>query len=221
MADNMSVTPGNGATIAADDVGGVLYQRIKVAIGADGAAADLTFGQQTKTASLPVVLASNQDTLPVNQTSSAKDVALTITRPADMNAYAANDVVGGPLTFAAVRSAAGALLVTGTQLELDIASVPAGMTSFRLYLYSATPGSAVADNGAFVFDATDRPSFLGYVDLGTPVLIGSTLYVEVNNIGKQIRTTGTDLFAYLVTAGAYTPAANSEVYKVTLHTIEV
>lgn len=36
MADNIGYTPGSGATIAADDIGGALLQRIKVVIGADG-----------------------------------------------------------------------------------------------------------------------------------------------------------------------------------------
>jgi hypothetical protein len=41
MADNIAVTPGTGSTIAADDVGGILYQRMKLGLGADGVAADL------------------------------------------------------------------------------------------------------------------------------------------------------------------------------------
>jgi hypothetical protein len=36
MADNIGYTPGSGAVIAADDVGGALLQRIKVVVGADG-----------------------------------------------------------------------------------------------------------------------------------------------------------------------------------------
>jgi hypothetical protein len=38
MADNVAVTPGAGATIATDEVGGAQYQRIKVHFGADGTA---------------------------------------------------------------------------------------------------------------------------------------------------------------------------------------
>ena len=40
MADNVAITPGSGATIAADDIGGALYQRIKLAWGVDNAAVD-------------------------------------------------------------------------------------------------------------------------------------------------------------------------------------
>jgi hypothetical protein len=40
MADNVGYTPGSGATVAADEIGGVLFQRVKVAHGADGSAVD-------------------------------------------------------------------------------------------------------------------------------------------------------------------------------------
>ena len=36
MADNVVITPGVGATIAADDIGGVQHQRMKIVLGADG-----------------------------------------------------------------------------------------------------------------------------------------------------------------------------------------
>ena len=38
MADNVGYTPGSGATVAADEIGGVLYQRVKITHGADGIA---------------------------------------------------------------------------------------------------------------------------------------------------------------------------------------
>jgi hypothetical protein len=42
MADNVGYTPGTGATIAADEIGGVLHQRVKVGVGADGQAVDVS-----------------------------------------------------------------------------------------------------------------------------------------------------------------------------------
>lgn len=42
MADNTTYTPGAGVTIAADDVGGVLHQRVKLVSGADGVAVDVS-----------------------------------------------------------------------------------------------------------------------------------------------------------------------------------
>lgn len=66
MPDNVGITPGSGATIATDDIGGVQYQRVKVALGADGEASDLAPGQATMAASVPVAIASNQSAVPVS-----------------------------------------------------------------------------------------------------------------------------------------------------------
>jgi hypothetical protein len=190
MADNVDVTPGTGKTIAADDVGGVLYQRVKIASGPDGSATDLS---------------------PYNST-------CTITRPANTTAYTAGDVVGGALTFASAGPAAGgAVIITGVQLELDISAIPSGMTSFTLYLYNVTPPSATADNGAWDLPSGDRASYLGSINLGSPADLGSTLYIETNNLNKMILTASGSVYGYLVTSAGYTPAANSEVYKITLH----
>lgn len=52
MADNINVTPGTGSIIAADDVGGVLHQRVKVVIGADG----VTNGDVSSSNPMPVQL---------------------------------------------------------------------------------------------------------------------------------------------------------------------
>lgn len=42
MADNVAITAGSGTTIAADDIGGVLHQRVKLSQGADGSATDVS-----------------------------------------------------------------------------------------------------------------------------------------------------------------------------------
>lgn len=42
MADNVGYTPGVGAIVAADDIAGVLHQRVKLGIGGDGVAVDLS-----------------------------------------------------------------------------------------------------------------------------------------------------------------------------------
>lgn len=150
--------------------------------------------------------------------------AVTVTRPANATAYTANDVLGATaaaITFPSVGPAAGGeVLITTVKLEIDVAAIPSGMTSFRLYLYSVTPPSALADNAAWDLPSGDRASFKGYVDIGTPVDLGSTLYVETLQVNKQITVpSGGSLFGYLVTNGGFTPAGNSEVYVVTLHSV--
>ena len=42
MADNLGYTPGTGATVASDDIGGIQYQRVKVTTGVDGVANDVS-----------------------------------------------------------------------------------------------------------------------------------------------------------------------------------
>jgi hypothetical protein len=49
MADNVGYTPGSGATVAADDIGGVLYQRVKITHGADGIAHETSNGNPLPT----------------------------------------------------------------------------------------------------------------------------------------------------------------------------
>jgi hypothetical protein len=43
MADNVGYTPGVGASVAADEISGHLYQRIKPTFGGDGQATDVSF----------------------------------------------------------------------------------------------------------------------------------------------------------------------------------
>lgn len=152
-------------------------------------------------------------------------VAVSVTRTADTNVYAARDVLGpatgstAALTFANMGRSAKRIMLVSAQLELDRAAVISGETSYTLYLYNITPPSALGDNVAFDIPSGDRASFLGKVNLGTPVDEGSTLYVEVNGINKILQLAGTSLFAYLVTEGTYTPAS-AAVHVVTLHAVE-
>ncbi len=50
MADNVGYTPGIGASVAADEIGGVLHQRVKLSIGADGSAVDASADNPLPTA---------------------------------------------------------------------------------------------------------------------------------------------------------------------------
>lgn len=54
MPDDVAITPGVGATIATDDVGGRHFQRVKPAFGADGSASDVSSANP-----LPITDATN------------------------------------------------------------------------------------------------------------------------------------------------------------------
>lgn len=281
MADN--ITNPNGDVIRTDDISGVHWQGVKLALGADGSATFVAAGTQADSASVPVAfstegkaqlgavneaapgsdtassglngrlqriaqrltslialvptalgqgtmaqslkvaIASDQSTLPVNQASQAYDVQVSVTRPSNTTAYTAGDVMGATaaaITFANAGPNAGAVMITGAQLQLDIASIPSGMTGFQLHFYSVTPPSALADNAVFNLPSGDRNSYLGYIDLGTPVDLGDTCYFEASGYNKQIKLAGTSVFAYLVTLGGYTPAS-AAVHRITLHTVAV
>jgi hypothetical protein len=62
MADNVGYTPGSGAVIAADDIGGVLHQRVKIGVGADNTAVDVSSANPMPVSDA-VAEASRQDML--------------------------------------------------------------------------------------------------------------------------------------------------------------
>lgn len=157
----------------------------------------------------------------INQVTAGYDVSASFNRTADTVGYTAGDVVGNAggavRQFAGVGPSGGSVVITGVQLEIDRSDVPSGMSGYRLHLYNVTPPSALADNAPFDLPAGDRAAYLGFIDIDTPNDLGSTLYVEMNNIGKQVKLASTDLFGYLVTTGAFTPGSATP-YKITLHT---
>jgi hypothetical protein len=139
----------------------------------------------------------------------------TFTATAATN-YTAGAVIQGARTLAnAGPNAGGRMVILGARLLIPITAVTSGMTSFTLQLYSVTPPSALANNTTWDLPSGDNASYLGSVALGTPVDLGSTLYVETFGINKPLTVpSGGSVFAYLVTTGAYTAAAAA--YTVTL-----
>lgn len=70
MADNIAVTPGSGASIAADEIAGALHQRVKITVGADG-----TNDGDVSTANPMPVVQTGTPTLPTGAATSAKQLA--------------------------------------------------------------------------------------------------------------------------------------------------
>lgn len=147
--------------------------------------------------------------------------AAAITRPANTTPYSANDSFGGVLTFANIGPAGGHIMLTSLDLRYDVSAIPTGMTSFRLHLYTATPPSALADNAAWDLPSGDRSAYIGYAELGSPADLGATLFSQVDQANKHIKLAdgSSSLFGYVVTAGGYTPAANSETAQVVARSV--
>ena len=81
MPDNVGYTPGVGATVAADEIAGVLHQRVKIGVGSDGTAVDV----------------STANPMPITA-----PVALDVT----VGNFPASQTVTGPLTDAQLRATA-------------------------------------------------------------------------------------------------------------------
>ena len=177
MADNVEITAGSGTVIAADEVGTTYYQRIKLDAGGDGLSVPVVAGQQTKAASLPVTLASDQGDLPV--TLDGETVALS----GDLPDTAAGDLAAIVAALSAtltVRAAvptgaplAGQLeiAVTGTAIQLAAVAtpLPGGLVIVGAAADNAASGTAGATglseevngtgNGAIVIAGATVPLF--------------------------------------------------------------
>lgn len=181
--DNIAVTPGAGALVAADDVGGVLYQKIKLDVGGDGVSVPLVAGAAASSASLPVVIASDQADLSAKGMERAFSVlGTTLTRPANTTAYSANDAISDnatagsvtaqPVTVSDVNDAP----ISITEIELDTTDtgLAAGI-QVDVFVYNSDPtassGVSGGDNAAFSnkragFRARFRGTFVAFSDGG-------------------------------------------------------
>lgn len=102
MADNVGYTPGTGATIAADDIGGVLHQRIKIGVGGDGVATDVSAENP-----MPVSLTSEYLEALSAQRSALEALAMSIGRSMpDVSGRlrVAIDSITGALTLATITT---------------------------------------------------------------------------------------------------------------------
>jgi hypothetical protein len=109
-----------------------------------------------------------------------------------------NHLGAPPMTGAHIRITGATMLIAGGTIET---------TAWRLHLFNVTPPSALADDAAFALASGDRASYLGYVDIAQVLDLGDTLYIEATNPNKQIKLSGTSVFAYLVNGTTLTPAA--------------
>ena len=146
MADNVGYTPGSGALVAADDIAGVLHQRVKIGVGADGTAVDVS------TANPMPITAPNA--LPIS-TPSAIDVTV--------GNFPASQAVTGPLTDAQLR--ATAVPVSAASLPL-----PTGAATSALQSDVRTTHPLYGDRGSVVRQAPADIWSVGFADSGSSLL---------------------------------------------------
>jgi cell division protein FtsX len=123
MADNIGYTPGAGATIAADDIGGALYQRVKLTHGPDGSATDAS-----DSAPLPAVV-SRTDDLVVMLSRIVKLLESNAVVDQQQRQRISLDTIPAGVTLPTVTTVTGVTTVTtvGTVTTLANATAIAGM----------------------------------------------------------------------------------------------
>lgn len=143
MADNYAFTPGTGATGAADDIGGVLYPRVKITQGADGAATDVS-----SAAPLEVTVAntgSNATAIKVDGSAVTQPVSIAIAVPITDNS--GSITVDNSGTFAVQATvAAGATNIAKAE---DAASADADVGIPAMAVRKATPANTSGTDGDY------------------------------------------------------------------------
>lgn len=128
------------------------------------------------------------------------------TRPNDTTAYTASDVIGADWTFDSLGEV-DFLYILSVILRIDVNTLPAGMTTFKLHLYSSNTSVQLADNAPQTYLTADRAKYLGTIDLDTPVDKGDFLFSKTEDINKAFPLTSGKIYGRLETVGAYTPTA--------------
>lgn len=183
MADNVTLSTGNNTgapdatIIASDDVGGVQYQRVKIALGAPNAVdTDLDSGQQTSANSAPVVIASDQSAVAMQGPAAHDAVAsgnpvvnggvAETTRPA---AVADGDAVrlwvdelGRLVTMpGSGEDNWAAAEYTTNQTDTQLIAAPGAGLAIRLYELVVSTGTA----GTVLFEQGTATRLIGRVSL--------------------------------------------------------
>lgn len=205
MADNLTITQGSGTTIAADDISGVLHQRVKISQGADGSATDVSSSSplnvtlaNTGANATPIVvdLGANNDvtvtgTVAVSTINSVAPAFGSGVRGATVQrvTVATDDVV--PVT-----DNSGSLTVdapVGTPVYVRLSDGAAAITTLPVSMATNTPLGTVAHDG---------------VDSGAPIKVGGRARSsEITAVASDDRS---DFITDLVGKQIILPYANPE-----------
>jgi hypothetical protein len=189
MVDNVAITAGSGTSIATDDVGGVHYQRFKLDVGADGAAAPVIGG-----VALPA---------------GSKSVVISVTPTLDTSAYASGDSLH--TTVLSFANAVGVSGGTGILESVVISDHDVQSAAGELWLFSATVTPAAANAAHSISDA-HADLCVGVVPFG-PYYTSALNSISVARPALPIACAATTLFGILVTRGTPTYTASGLVVR--------
>lgn len=186
MADNVQITAGTGTTVAADDIAGVLHQRVKLSIGADGSAADAVGGAGAVSSAVQrVTLASDDPAV----------VAVQIIDDWDESDRCKVNPISGQAGVAAGAGAVGATVQRMTLASDDpavaklttLASAVAGeyetvAASQTAQVLGATGGTGDYIAGVLVIPASTSPGNVLLIDNATSITIFAGGTSSVSNL---------------------------------------
>ena len=235
MADNVAITAGSGTTIAADDIGGgVLVQRVKAVLGADGTGIDPSAGNGVSGTGVQRVTIASDSTGVVGlnagtnligtTTGFQTTITQTITRPANTTTYAVSDVLadvaataGGDTLTSMGRVSGGSGVTTDALFIFD--EIVATALQGELWIWD-TAVTAVADNAAFTFSDAEMRTLVAKIPFALTV-VGANSQAHVQNLNIAYTCVGSaNLRSYIRTLNAYVPSTNSSVLTVRLKVMQ-
>lgn len=181
MADNVNITPGTGATVAADDIGGALHQRVKISQGADGAGIDVS-----STAPLFVSLAYNTGpnaTPVVVDLGSNNDVTVTGSVTANAGTNLNTSALALETTATSIKNAVEIIdnAIAGSEMQVDVvtSALPTGASTLAEQQSQTTHLSTIAGDTTSIQTAVE--------------LIDDTVYTDgTGTVSKGIAILGQD-----------------------------
>ncbi len=193
MADNVAITAGTGTSIAADDIGGVLHQRVKLIIGADG----VNDGDVSATNPIPV--------------KSPGIVHLTPTVTVTAGAYSADQCVGGKISIAnAARNNSGSGIIQSALITVKTALT----APFDVFFFDTDPSnSTFTDNSALAINTADLPFLIGVAHCTDLVSGGTPKILQALNLAIpfKLSAAATTLYAVIAIRGGQTFASTSAI----------
>jgi hypothetical protein len=205
MADNVGYTPGTGATVAADEIAGVLHQRVKIGIGTDGSATDV----------------SSSNPMPVTGTVTANtglsqpltDAQLRAATVPISGTVTANTGLSQPLTDSQLRAAAvpvSGAFFQATQPVSIASSVPVTgpLTDAQLRASTVPISGTVTANTGLTQPLTDTQLRAAAVSVSGPLtdaqLRATAIQIQGTVTGTAVPVSGTFFQATQPVSGTVT-----------------
>jgi hypothetical protein len=213
MADNVAITAGSGTTVAADDVGGVLHQRVKISIGADGTAADWPVGSGNQSAVPRVTLATDSPGVITTGTAGTpSSVVLTvqgvtsmtpvstvgtsalriITMSTDTGAYASGDLIADTQQYDAFFRVANG---TGVINTITVTEKDAQGAAIYIIIHRTSTSMGTENSAPNISDANLVAGIQHIIAVATSdyVTVSGTKIATLRNLGLPVTAvSGTD-----------------------------